>query len=166
MIQSFELAALTHVRTALLRPECRTHRLTVSRLISPDATDATTVACTLRRSSSVFHLFAATVALELFWSEASNGARNINIYTLKRLEEKRVEAALVLIRALSELQDLPIDTVGMPLMRVRGSMCVARGVLVVTPGGTSATYVLELADGEDAADLAQLRSIRVLRVVQ
>ena len=36
------------------------------------------------------------------------------------------------------------NVVGMPLMDMTGSMCVARGVLVVCPSCQSATYVLDI----------------------
>ncbi len=55
------------------------------------------------------------------------------------------------------------DGLGMPLMTINASMCVCRGVLVVLPGGTSATYILDLADG--VTDLTGVRNIRISHVV-
>jgi hypothetical protein len=53
----------------------------------------------------------------------------------------------------------------MPLMEINGSMCVAKGVLVVCPGNQSATYVLDIK-GEDALDLSNVRTITITKFVK
>ena len=172
MVQSFERTAITTMIGMLDLAACRSYRSMVRALIDPSFIDTAgasleTVACTLRRSDRVFHHFAALVAAELFWSEGTNGARNTTIYNSKQLDEKRQAAAMGLIRELARLteQELPHDLTGLPLMSVRCNMCVSHGVLVVMPGSTSATYVLDITDRLDALDLDQIQTIRISRVV-
>jgi hypothetical protein len=75
----------------------------------------------------------------------------------RQLQEKKNEAIMALIRqlySLSEVQ-LPVDLVGLPLMSVNYNLCVSRGVLVVGPGSTNATYILDI-DGHIDADTGEL----------
>jgi hypothetical protein len=129
-----------------------------------EGADITSVACTLRRSRDVFHLFAATVAAEIVWAEATNGARNTTIYLCRQLEEKRLQSAMGLIRGLHALcVDLRHDTAGMPLMHINASMCVSHGVLVVMPGSVSATYILDIQEG--TTDLMKGKNIKITHVL-
>lgn len=179
MVQSFERSALSYLITVLDGPACRSYSSTVRSLVDPahvylvgegeaegpNAPDITSVACTLRRSRDIFHLFAAVVAADIIWAEATNGARNTTIYMCKQLDEKRRESAMGLIRGLYALRtDLPHDTMGMPLMHINASMCVCRGVLVVMPGSVSATYILDIADG--TSDLTNVKHIRITHVLE
>ena len=181
MVQSFERTALSSILGLLMQPMCRSYRAPVQLLIDPQfiITEAaaagggqegqkasiTSVACTLRRSDRVFHLFAATVATEIIWAEATNGSRNTTQHLCRQMEERRKDAGLMLLRELALLKtdDLPHDTLGLPLMQINASMCVCRGVLVVMPGSTSATYILDIAEG--VQDLSNVRNITITRVL-
>jgi hypothetical protein len=175
MVQSFERASIATLQSLLSQSRCASYVANVSVHIDParvtpasDAAgepDVTSIACTLRRSNPVFHLFAAVVAAEIIWAEATNGSRNTTIFMCKQLNEKRDESAMALIRCLNQnTLQIPHDAVGLPLMNINASMCVCRGVLVVMPGATSATYILDLADG--VTDLSGVRNIRVSHVVE
>jgi hypothetical protein len=94
------------------------------------------------------------------------------MHLCERLMNKKNEALLNLARTIYA-QDATFvnDDVGMPLMEMDGSMCVSRGVLVVCPGGHSATYVLDIeqphaADGDGTLDLTNVRNITITHVVQ
>lgn len=170
MVQSFERLTLTHLKTMLETSECRSLRH-ASVFVDPAEADrdVTALACTLRRSDYVFHLFAAAVAMEILWNEGTNGTRNTTIFMCRQLEDKRLEAAAALLRALATNDvDVSYDTLGLPLMEVNGSMCVARGVLVVMPGSVSATYVLDVeraGDGGQALDLTGVKTITITHVL-
>ena len=64
---------------------------------------------------------------------------------------------------------IPRDTIGMPLMEMKGSMCISRGVLVVTPGSVSATYVLDIeprkGDASNTLDLSGVRNISITNIL-
>ena len=127
--------------------------------------DFASTACTLRRFAGTHAWLAALVAEEMVYGEATSGARNLTLHMCERLEAKRTAAAVDLVRVLSDLPAMmPPDDVGMPLMSVRGSMCVTRGVLVVMPGGISATYVLDI-EGGGLEDLSQVKTIQITQVV-
>jgi hypothetical protein len=171
-VQSFEHAAIISLQGHLSHPECRAYKSTVETVIDPTFIEFNTpeepsiasIACTLRRSAHLFHLFASVVASEIIWAEATNGARNTAIYMCKQLDVKRGQSALSLIRSIYAMRDpLPHDTVGLPLMHINASMCVCRGILVVMPGATSATYILDLSDG--TTDLTGVRNIRISQLV-
>jgi hypothetical protein len=127
-------------------------------------------ACWLRRNDQLFDLFATAVAAEIIWADSTNGTRTIPMHLCERLMNKKNEALLNLARTIYA-QDARFvnDDVGMPLMEMDGSMCVSRGVLVVCPGGQSATYVLDIeqphaADG--TLDLTNVRNITITHVMQ
>jgi hypothetical protein len=129
-------------------------------------------ACWLRRNDQLFDLFATAVAAEIIWADSTNGTRTIPMHLCERLMNKKNEALLNLARTIYA-QDATFvnDDVGMPLMEMDGSMCVSRGVLVVCPGGHSATYVLDIeqphaADGDGTLDLTNVRNITITHVVQ
>jgi hypothetical protein len=173
MVQSFERAAIAALQQWINDPVCASYRANVNSVIDPDQirlpdgggpASVTSVACTLRRADPVFHLFAAMVASQIIRAEAINGARNTSIYMCRQLDARCQESTMALVRTLhSVCAGVTHDTVGLPLMTINASMCVCRGVLVVLPGGTSATYVLDLADG--ITDLTGVRNIRVSHVV-
>ena len=127
-------------------------------------------ACWLRRNDQLFDLFATAVATEIIWADSTNGTRTIPMHLCERLMNKKNEALLNLARTIYA-QDATFvpDDVGMPLMEMDGSMCVSRGVLVVCPGGQSATYVLDIEQPHAAADgtldLTDVRTITITRVM-
>ena len=127
-------------------------------------------ACWLRRNDQLFDLFATAVAAEIIWADSTNGTRTIPMHLCERLMNKKNEALLNLARTIYA-QDATFapDDVGMPLMEMDGSMCVSRGVLVVCPGGQSATYVLDIEQPHAAADgtldLTDVRTITITRVM-
>jgi hypothetical protein len=171
MVQSFERAAIAGLHKRLDTGECRQYADNVRELIDPEqigrTASVTSVACTLRRADAAFHLFAALVASQIIRAEAVNGTRNTSQHMCKQLDLRCEESAMALVRALDHLHRgdnaPPHDNLGMPLMTINASMCVCRGVLVVMPGGTSATYILDLADG--VTDLTGVRNIRISHVV-
>ena len=162
-VQSFERATLSTVASLLRTHHCNSSRGRVRPLLETEDGD---VACTLRRSDLTFHAFAAAVAMEMLWSEATSGARNTTIYLCKQIEERRKDACLRLVACLARLtpEDLPPDRLGVPLMGINTSLCISRGVLVVMPGATSATYILDIDEGME--DLANARTIRITRTVR
>ena len=127
-------------------------------------------ACWLRRNDQLFDLFATAVAAEIIWADSTNGTRTIPMHLCERLMNKKNEALLNLARTIYA-QDATFvpDDVGMPLMEMDGSMCVSRGVLVVCPGGQSATYVLDIEQPHAAAgsglDLTDVRTITITHVM-
>ena len=163
-IQSFEHVALSTLRALVSTAACSAYRAAVNDKLPMHVDDA---ACTLRRHRDTYYLFGCLVASELIWGEATNGARNTSIYMCKQLDDKRQSAAMALVRELAKpTLRLEADTLGMPLMSVSGSMCVTRGVLVVMPGGLSATYVLDLQEGEAPEDLTHVKTIQIMSVVE
>ena len=183
MVQSFEHIAIGSLQGLLDTAACTSYRPAVRMHLDPayitlPAADSgeggatvSSIACTLRRSPALFHLFAELVAAEIIWAEATNGARNTTIYMCRQLREKQCDAGMAVIRSLAGLlrsgaDPLPHDRLGMPLMSVDGSMCVTRGVLVVLPGRISATYVLDIQEQDGVAmDMSRIQTIRVTRVV-
>ena len=165
-VQSFERATLSAVSALLRTHHCNSTRGRVRPLIEPREEEGGDVPCTLRRSDLTFHAFAAAVAMEMQWSEATSGARNTTIYLCKQIEERRKDACLRLVACLARLtpEELPLDRLGVPLMGINTSLCISRGVLVVMPGATSATYILDIDEGME--DLANARTIRITRTVR
>ena len=163
-VQSLEHMALRTLLENLEESRFNSQRLRVRAMLLEEQ-DLAATACTLRRCAETRPWLAALVAEELFYGEATACTRNLTLHMCERMQAKRASAAVDLLRVLIDRADpLPRDTVGMPLMSVRGSMCVTRGVLVVMPGGVSATYVLDLED-TGLADLAQVKSIQITQVV-
>lgn len=129
-------------------------------------------ACSMRRHNEFFDLFAAAVASEIVWADATNGTRSMPNHLCQRLSDKKLEALVNLARTISSAN--PVfnrDIVGMPLMEMTGSMCVTRGVLVVCPGSLSSTYVLDIEPPRGAApgaplDLSNVRTITVTQIME
>ena len=120
-------------------------------------------ACSLRRDKNFFDLFAAVVAAEIIWADATNGTRAMPKHLCDRLQGKKNEAMVNFVRTIRSLGGvIAPDTVGMPLMETNGSMCVTRGVLVVCPGSECATYVLDI---EQQGDLSKVRTITITQVM-
>ena len=163
LVQSFEQVAVGTLQQLLDTAACESYRTRVRSSLSESVDSA---ACTLRRNTSVYHCFAALVAAEMIWAEATNGLRNTTIYMCRQLEDKRTTAGMTLVRTLARLDDpLTHDALGMPLMSINGSMCITRGVLVVMPGGMSATYVLDLQGEYTPEDLASVKTIQITSVI-
>ena len=163
-VQSLEHMALRTLLETLEEARFDSQRARVREMLVGEQ-DMAATACTLRRCAETRPWLAALVAEELFYGEATAGTRNLTLHMCERLQGKRAAAAVDLLRILIDRNDeLPRDTVGLPLMSVRGSMCVTKGVLVVMPGGVSATYVLDLAD-TGLEDLAQVKTIQITQVV-
>jgi hypothetical protein len=121
-------------------------------------------ACSLRRDKNFFDLFAAVVAAEIIWADATNGTRAMPKHLCDRLQAKKNEAMVNFVRTIRSLRGaIQPDTVGMPLMETNGSMCVTRGVLVVCPGSECATYVLDI---EQQGDLSSVRTITITQFME
>jgi hypothetical protein len=140
--------------------------------VSLGSSDIEKKACNMRRDDHFFDLFAAGVAAEMIWADATNGTRSMPKHLLDRLLQKKNDAMLNLARTIhSRNPAFSADNVGMPLMETTGSMCVSRGVLVVCPGSLSATYVLDIEQARGAAagapmDLSQVRTITITGVLE
>ena len=108
--------------------------------------DTTRIAHALRRANAVFDLFALLVAMEISWSDVTSGTRNLTMSLTEQIMKKRSEAINGIIRRIFRLTEtqIPVDTVGLPLMGVNYNLCVSKGVLLVGPGSTNATYVLDI----------------------
>jgi hypothetical protein len=164
LVQSFEHVAISTMRLLLDSPAYTMYKAAVNTKLPARTED---VACTLRRHADTYDLFACLVASELIWGEATNGTRNASIYMLRQIEDKRQNAAIALVRSIAQpALRMEADVLGMPLMSVNGSMCVTRGVLVVMPGQVNATYVLDLQEGEAPDDLAHVKTIQIMSVVE
>jgi hypothetical protein len=123
-------------------------------------------ACAIRRDDRFFDLFAALVASEIILADATNGSRVVPQHLCQRMVDKKLENTLNMVRTIFGYKPNFIDDgIGMPLMEINGSMCVAKGVLVVCPGNQSATYVLDIK-GEDALDLSNVRTITITKFVK
>ena len=162
LIQSFERVAIRNVINTLESAICLSYRNVKShlaRLQHDNDDDIGKIAHALRRADAVYDLFAGTVAAEISWADCTNGSRNTSIYLCRQLKEKKDVATMNLIRRLNSLDDtqLKIDHIGLPLMQANSKMCVAKGVLVVFPGSTEASYVLDIVGGGD--DLFNVKNI-------
>jgi hypothetical protein len=177
MVQSFERLTLTRLHTMAESVQHASLRAAFDFMndqlvgLEPTHDITTQLACTLRRNPRTYHLFAAAVAMEILWNEGTNGTRNTTQYMCQQLQEKRVEAELALLNVIAQTHHTslrPLDSIGLPLMSVSGRMCVSRGVLVLLPGRTAATYVLDLEDEDGDAngeDLSDVQSITITHVV-
>ena len=109
------------------------------------ATNPSVLANTFRRNDTLFDTFAAVVASQITWADATNGTRNTTNIICTHLKEKMDLAATIMIRVLNSFEDaIPLDNLGLPLTEIDGNMCVSKGVLVVCPGQETATYILDI----------------------
>jgi hypothetical protein len=162
-VQSLEHTALRTLLQLLEEDRFERNRDGIRALLMRQ--DFAGTACMLRRFAGTYAWFAALVSEELVYGEATSGARNLTLHMCERLDAKRMAAAVEMVRVLIDLPaQPPPDGVGLPLMSVRGSMCVTRGVLVVMPGGISATYVLDI-EGGGLEDLSHVKTIQITQVV-
>lgn len=177
MVQSFERVAIRGVVGLAALPQYGSYRGAVETAVQArpigedddgvssvgsDAIDV--VACSMRRHDNFFDLLAASVAAEIVWADATNGTRSMARHIYERLEEKKREATLNLMRGIHSFTPrFDTDTVGLPLMKATANMCVSSGVLVVCPGMQSATYILDM---EEEMDLNNVRTITITRVVR
>jgi hypothetical protein len=135
--------------------------------LSVGSSEIERTACSLRRDKNYFDLFAAVVAAEIIWADATNGTRAMPKHLCERLLGKKQEAMINFVRTIRARRGgIVTDTVGMPLMETNGSMCVARGVLVVCPGSESATYVLDIEPQKGPLDLSKVRTITITQVLE
>jgi hypothetical protein len=168
LVQSYERVVLRSIMSVLEMPICSSYIGKIKQHFnrienesyyssSVGGNNITSITHSLRRADATFDLFASAVAQEISWADGTNGSKNLSIYMTRQLQEKKNEAIMALIRqlySLSEVQ-LPVDLVGLPLMSVNYNLCVSRGVLVVGPGSTNATYILDI-DGHIDADTGEL----------
>jgi hypothetical protein len=182
MVQSFERTAIRSVAALVGVAPYTRYKDSVQSAFALDRRDGDddtvgscqieNTACWLRRNDQLFDLFATAVAAEIIWADATNGTRSLALHLCERLMNKKNEALLNLARTIyAQDSTFEADDVGLPLMEMDGSMCVSRGVLVVCPGGQSATYVLDVEQphGTDPAvplDLTNVRNITITHVVK
>ena len=183
MVQSFERTAIRSAATLVSAGQYPSYKAAVQQAFSIEEDEGSvelavgssrieTTACSMRRDADVFDLFAAAVAAEIVWADATNGTRSMPNHLCQRLLDKKKEAVLNLVRTIyAKRLVFNTDVVGMPLMDMTGSMCVARGVLVVCPSCQSATYVLDIEQPHGAPpgaplDLSKVRTITITQVMQ
>ena len=112
------------------------------------------VAHTLRRNPTLSDLFVGVVASELILAVVCGGGSSVSIHMSRLRHAARDNAIIQLLNAMEALTpaQLPVDTVGLPLMQVSGNMCVRKGMLVVTGGSNAARYILDIVGGEDGQE--------------
>ncbi len=180
MVQSFERTAIRSVISMVSVSPYTLYKDSVQMAFAldrqPDRDDDTvgscqieSTACWMRRNDQLFDLFAAAVANEIIWADATNGTRSIALHLCERLMARKSEALINLARTIhAQSSVFANDDVGMPLMEINGGMCVSRGILVVCPGSQAATYVLDVeSHATDAPlDLSNVRTITITHRVQ
>ena len=158
VVQSFEAKAIQRVITAispgaLRRPIAQYH---LARLCNSPAGsltvvgDLTTAANTLRRNPITRDLLISIVTAELLLANTNGGGQIGVIHQSKFLQCERDTATIQMLNALQVCTEdqLPMDTVGMPLMEVNSSICVRHGVLIVRQNKDDPQYVMVFNDNK------------------
>ena len=127
-----------------------------------DSMGVAVICDTLRRCQGCYDAFAGLVAAEILVSEARSTNKNTTIHISKTVSLDRTACVLDLLEALEGVRVLRRDTVGLPLIRMKHSLCVSNGVLVVCgDADTHATYILNVQFDGGALDLAGVETIRI-----
>jgi hypothetical protein len=177
-VQSFERIAMHNIMLSLSEgwaiayANAKVHLQRLKTAAQKQRDDETSVLChSVRRCDALYHVFAHTVSMEMVWADATNGSKNTSIYMCKTIELQKSAAIRQFVQALDGVADakrLPVDTMGIPLMRVNKNMCVSsNGVLVVGKDSTDVVYVLDMITGFDARgklDLTDVKSIQITQV--
>ena len=142
-------------------PKARAH---LKRLTNDDPSMSSIIAHTLRRNPQTFDAFARLVGQEILMSDNSSGKRTTTVYNSKFQSVIYNDTILTMLHTLERLTDaqLPPDTVGLPMMFMKHSMCIRNDVLVVNDDSSSATYVLSI-DGSPES-LEQVDTIKIMSV--
>ena len=172
MVQSFESKAIQRVIQVIgpggLKRHIALHHL--NRMCnSPIGAntvvgDMTTAANTLRRNPITRDLLIGLVTAELLLANINGGGQIAVIHQSKFLQSERDSATVQMLNALQACTEdqLPIDTIGLPLMEVNSNICVRHGVLVVQQNREQPMYVMVLkGDGANAQSLEGVKQIRI-----
>ena len=163
IVQSFEKKAVRNIINLL---ESRNASKAIAlqhmnRLRGGAYGDVADISHTLRRATATYDAFATLVAAEILFSDGTNGSRNTSIHLSKRLDFERQMATMTVIEILQRItshNNLPRDTIGLPLMRTNAKLCVSKGVLVVCGETEHATYILNIDDQKSLDDALSLPS--------
>jgi len=175
LIQSFERVAVRAVRQELANnASMSTYTYYVNsqldRLQGQHPNDVTPICHSLRRSDAMFDLFAMSVAMEITWADATSGSRNLSVKLTDEIKYRRKAASIEIIRRLGDVdfdnEAINIDEVGLPLMKVNYNLCISRGVLLVGPNSTNATYVLDIEGSTDSHGVLDLTGVKTITITQ
>jgi hypothetical protein len=175
LIQSFERVAVRAVRQELANnPAMNAYMYRVDdqlkRLQGEHPNDVTPICHSLRRSDAMFDLFAMSVAMEITWADATSGSRNLSVKLTDEIKYRRKSASIEIIRRLGDVDfgtdAIDLDEVGLPLMKVNYNLCISRGVLLVGPNSTNATYVLDIEGSTDSHGVLDLTGVKTITITQ
>lgn len=166
LVQSFERVAVRLIATGLEDSWAESYgnaREHMNRI-----PDVTVICHTLRRHDALFDLFAAVVATEMAWVDATNGSRSTTIHMCNQILENKELAVTVFVRALNAIVGrVDADTVGIPLMRINCNMCVSsNGILIMGKDSTDAVYVLDMINSFNANGKLDLTDIKTIHISQ
>jgi hypothetical protein len=124
------------------------------------------IAHTLRRSPLCFDAFAQLVAHEILISDNTTGQRAVTQHMCRTQAMRFNDRALTLLKILDRTPSLPADTIGLPMMFMKNSLCVCNDVLVVGDDSTTATYVLSIdkKNNPGALNLQGVTNIRITNI--
>jgi hypothetical protein len=175
LIQSFERVAVRAVRQELANnPAMNAYMYRVDdqlkRLQGEHPNDVTPICHSLQRSDAMFDLFAMSVAMEITWADATSGSRNLSVKLTDEIKYRRKSASIEIIRRLGDVDfgtdAIDLDEVGLPLMKVNYNLCISRGVLLVGPNSTNATYVLDIEGSTDSHGVLDLTGVKTITITQ
>ena len=175
IVHSYELDSVRSMLSILMtkqleRPAAETHliRLLGVRDLTSLSNGVAPVAHALRRNPILSDLFAAAVATQLILSVVCGGSTSCSIHMSRVRHTARDNALVQLLDAMESVRPamLPVDTIGLPLMQVNCNMCISKGILVVTGGSDSASYILDISGAEEdepgvVHDLTNVRTIQL-----
>ena len=173
VVQSYELDAVRNVISVLAtkqlrRPNAEAHlcRILESRDVSVSANGIEPVAHTLRRNPILSDLFVGVVATELILAAVCGGAASVSIHVSRLKHAARDNAIIQLLDALeaTHASQIPVDTVGLPLMKVNCNLFISKGVLVVTGSSSTAKYILDITEEDGSASVADLTGVRTINL--
>jgi hypothetical protein len=175
LIQSFErvaVRAVTHEldNNASLNGYKNKVNDMLEHLKGNHSNDVTITCHSLRRSDIMFDLFAMSVAMEITWADSTSGSRNLSVKLTDEIKLKRKNATIDIIRKLGSdnlhIRDMIVDEVGLPLMKVNYNLCISRGVLLVGPNSTNATYVLDIEGSTNSEGVLDLTGVKNILITQ
>jgi hypothetical protein len=170
MVQSFERVTVRTLMGAVKQGWAAGYGNARQNLVNMRATTEeegiTGVCHTIRRHDALFDLFAAAVAMEISWADATSGTRNTPIYMCRQIQDNKEGATKALVRALNSTTIEEADEIGIPLMRINGNMCVSsNGVLIMGKDSTDAVYVLDMLNGFNAQGRLDLTDVKTIHIM-
>lgn len=175
VVQSFESKAIQRIIQiigpgGLSRPIARQH---LSRMChSPVGSyavmgDMTTAANTLRRNPLTRDLLVGIVTAELLLANVNGGGQIAVIHQSKFLQSERDASTVQMLNVLQACteENLPLDTIGLPLMEVNSSICVRHGILVVQQNKDQPMYVMVLqGNAGDTTNRYSLEGVKQINI--